>query len=416
MSEQSCVQPKICSFLPLGKTGIGKSTFLNLLAGKDIFETDGSGISCTKNVTKNLIRGKDLNIIPINAPGFCDSDGDEQINMNKLTKFLKDLDHGLNAIAIVISSSDYRLDTNLQKSIKYLYNFFGNGNFWFHVCFIVTHCLPYEDSIIALKKEMTTGDESLKSVTLQMIRDVCNLDEDPEIPFFFFDSMHPQYSPTKESLPIFLEWLKSCDPFDTKNLEIKDVDWQYQEKRNETKTTAGPLKPIFEFVPGEPKMITIEEDDPYVENELRDHEVIREIDEWVDREWDALDICTVGIARLFRDNKIKRTVLKKFTEPYEEKVVKYKKKSSQIFSGEYGKMQKNLIGYYQEEMSVVESYLACWSYNCKKEDIKKKINPVKLNSKTSQPTVTIHYFDKNRNKLDPKKQFSEIEKLKALIG
>ena len=416
MSVQSCIQRKQISFLPLGRTGGGKSSLMNLLAGKAIFETNGSGKSCTKNISKDIVEQDDLILIPIDAPGFCDSDGDEQKNMNALTNFLKKLEHGLNAIAIVICYSDHRLDTNLQKSIKYLYNFFGNGNFWFHVCFVVTHCPPYEEDIINAKKSMTTGEESLKSVTLQMIRDVCNLDKDPEIPFFFFDSKHPNDSPTKESLPIFLEWLKSCEPFDTKNLEIKDVEWQYQEKRNETKTRAGPMKPIFELLPGDPKMITIEEDDPYVEKELRDHEVNREVEEWVDRKWDGLDICTIGIARLFRDNKVKRIVMKKFIESYEEDVVKYRKKSKQIFSGEYGKMQKNLKGYYQEVISIVESYVACWSYNCKSEDIKNKINPVKTNSKTSQPEITIHFFDKNGRKLDPKSKLNDIEELKALIG
>lgn len=249
-----------------------------------------------------------------------------------------------------------------------------------------------------------------------MIRDVCYLDKDPEIPFFFFDSKHPNYPPTKESLPIFLNWLKDCDPFDTTNLEIKDVDWQYQEKRNETKTTAGPMKPVFEFLPGDPKMITIEEDDPYVEKEMRDHEVNREVVEWHEHKWDGIDICTIGIARLFRDNKIKKVVTKKFIETYEENVVKYRKKSKQIFSGEYGQMQKNLKGYYQEVMSIVESYMACWSYNCKSEDIKNKINPVKLDSKTSQPTITIHYFDKNRRKLDTTNNSKEINELIALIG
>lgn len=408
-------EPYIYTLLTLGKMGIGKSTFWNLLAGHQIFKTSGFGVSCTKEVSSQQIPFNDFILLGIDPPGFNDIEG-EQNNSNKITDYLKNLESGLNAVAIVISASDYRLDTNFQNSIKRIYNFFGNGNFWYHVCFVVTHSPAYPEDIAELKESMTTGEFSLKSIMLQTIKDVCNLNQDPEIPFFFFDSKHPNNSPSKESLPEFISWLKQRAPFDTRNLENIDVEWQYKEERQETKTTDGPQLPIYELLPGEPVMMNVEEDVPYTVKENRVHVVEREFEEWVDRDWDAGDICSLGLARLFRDNKVKITVKRKVYINVVEDVVKYLKVTKSVFSGEYGEMQKHLRGYYQEITSITDSYTACWPYNCSHEDIKNKTNPFKKDFKHGEPETQTFYFDENMNKLDPEHQSDKIEQLKAFRG
>lgn len=403
------------SLLAMGNTGIGKSTFLNLISGSQKFKTSSDGKSCTKDISTHEFQFDDIFMESFDSPGLNDSEGEDQENMDKVTNFLRNYEHGLNAVAILISFSDHRLDSNLQRSIKYLYNFFGDGNFWFHVCIIVTHCPPYQEDIDEAKRSMTTGEYSLHSVMQQMIKDVCNLDKEPDIPFFFFDSMHPNYPPTVDSLPQFKNWIKSRDVFKTQDMEIKDVYWQYQEVRHDIKSTDGPKKPIYKLVPGEPKMITVDEDVPYVVKELKMHDVYRDVEEWVTRKWDAIDICILGIPRIFRDNKVKKTVRKKFQEPRYEDVLKYRKEKRTIFSGEFGENQKELKGYYQEKTSITESYTACWSYDCNPNDIKNKINPVKKDSTFSEPEITTTYFDKNCNILDPTTQSNKIEELKLLF-
>lgn len=404
---------KVCTFLTFGKPGAGKSSFLNSVSRSNHFKTSSFGKSCTKEVISYQIQINDTIFLLIDVPGFGDTDGDDQKNMDDLTCHLKNLDHGLNSIVIVITSSDYRLDGNIQNSLKFLYNFFGDGNFWYHVCIVVTHCSPYQEDVDELKQSLTTGEDSLKSIMLQMIKDVCYLDEDPDIPFFFVDSKHPDNYPSKESLPEFIKWLKSCDSFETKNLEMKDVNWQYQEIRHEIKTKTSPKNPIYKFVPGEPQMITVEEDVPYVEIENKVREIEREYIEWVDRKWDKLDKWLIGIPRLFRKNKVKETRKEIIKENYVENVVKYKKELKTIFSGVLGENQKLLKGYYQDVTTVIETYTACWSYNCKPEDIRNKTNPLKRNSTLSIPEITTHYFDPQSNELDQHTQNQEIEELKS---
>ena len=121
-------------------------------------------------------------------------------SINSHYQFMKKREHGLNVVAIVISNSNYRLDASLKKAIKQLYRFFDNGNFWNHVCVIVTHCPPFPDEIAELKKSMTTGTNSLHSEMIKLIKNVCKLEKYPEIPFYFFDSLHPNCYPTNESL------------------------------------------------------------------------------------------------------------------------------------------------------------------------------------------------------------------------
>ena len=141
MSSQSCVDLKCINFLPTGRTGFGKSTFINSICNSNYFKTSSLAKSCTKEVSCNQFQVDNTIFMPIDVPGLYDSNGidEDQKNMKSLVDFLKKHDHRLNGIGIVISCSDHRLDTITKKLIKLLYQIIVDDKIWSHFCVIVTH-------------------------------------------------------------------------------------------------------------------------------------------------------------------------------------------------------------------------------------------------------------------------------------
>lgn len=60
------------AIVAIGVTGGGKSTLLNILAGKDVFEAAEGAKGCTKKVKKEIVRFQDLAIALIDTPGLLD--------------------------------------------------------------------------------------------------------------------------------------------------------------------------------------------------------------------------------------------------------------------------------------------------------------------------------------------------------
>ena len=95
---------------------------------------------------------------------------------------------------------------------------------------------------------------------------------------------------------------------------------------------------------------------------------MRQVEYWGERDWDAGDIFSFGIARAFRDNKKKCTRWETYSEPYEYPVTKYRDRERVIEKP--GDLQYVIKGYYQEVKSVIKSWIAYWDYEV---DVIKKI-------------------------------------------
>ena len=412
MSVQSCVDQKCFSFLPTGRTGVGKSTFINSICNSDYFKTSSLAKSCTKEVSCNQFQVDDEIFLPIDVPGLYDSNGidEDQKNMQSLVDFLKKYDHGLNGIGLVISYSDHRLDTITKKIIKLLYQFIGDDKLWSHFCVIVTHCPPYHEEIEKLKKTMTHDKDSLRASIINLIKGISHIKEEPHVPFFFVDSMHPKCSPSRETLPQFKEWLFSLSSIKTTDLREPDVKYQYKENRCRTEVLYGQMKPIYKYERGESKWITVTESVPYVENEIRYITKIRQVEYWGERDWDAGDIFSFGIARAFRDNRKKCTRWETYKEPYEHPVTKYRERERVVEKP--GDLQYVIKGYYQEVKKVTKSWIAYWNYEV---DIIEKNNPTYEADFDINTETKIEYFDNRKNRLSSYYNYSEIWELKRLI-
>jgi len=124
----------------VGKTGHGKSTFVNRLAGdtslmadKGPCTTSNSAQSCTKSLQK-INCGK---LCIIDCPGWADSGGADRHHSNNLCAFLKGCG-GINGIVLVRNATEYRFDADFQKKLKHLANIFGD-DLWDNLIIVLTH-------------------------------------------------------------------------------------------------------------------------------------------------------------------------------------------------------------------------------------------------------------------------------------
>ena len=129
------------SFILLGKTGAGKSSLCNCIAKeKDKFTVGDSFESCTTQTSSQTIKNEEnkCNLFVIDTPGFEDSEGRDDKNIESMKQYIKDNER-IKSVIIVIDFRITRVDLSLKKSIKTIAELFPLDNFWSHVIIVWSH-------------------------------------------------------------------------------------------------------------------------------------------------------------------------------------------------------------------------------------------------------------------------------------
>ena len=129
------------SFILLGKTGAGKSSLCNCIAKeKDKFKVGDSFESCTSLTSSQTIKNEEnkCNLFVIDTPGFEDSEGRDDKNIESMKQYIKDNER-IKSVIIVIDFRITRVDLSLKKSIKTIAELFPLDNFWSHVIIVWSH-------------------------------------------------------------------------------------------------------------------------------------------------------------------------------------------------------------------------------------------------------------------------------------
>ena len=123
-------------FTAIGITGEGKSSFLNILSGKNKFSISSKGNSETQTVQHVSFSFNGTSFVAIDTPGLDDS-----VDNSKKIKDLKRLISvypTLKCLLIVKKYNNFRLSLSIQESIKVFMEAFPKKNFWDHVIVINT--------------------------------------------------------------------------------------------------------------------------------------------------------------------------------------------------------------------------------------------------------------------------------------
>ena len=119
----------------LGKTGVGKSSFINSITKKKECTIGNTSKSCTKNLKRVNRTFDGYNYYFIDTPGLDDA-SDEDKNIQKLgdlTKYPR-----ISVFLICLKYDDIRLSNSLKNSLIVFMDIFPSPDFWDHILIIYT--------------------------------------------------------------------------------------------------------------------------------------------------------------------------------------------------------------------------------------------------------------------------------------
>ena len=120
----------------LGKTGVGKSSFINCITGKNKCKIGNDTDSCTKNISQVDISNNGFNYYFVDTPGLDDGKGDEE-NIKELESLKKKYPR-INVLIICLKLNDLKLLSSLKTMLIKFMELFPCYSFWEHVLILRT--------------------------------------------------------------------------------------------------------------------------------------------------------------------------------------------------------------------------------------------------------------------------------------
>ena len=177
-------------FTAIGITGEGKSSFLNILSGKNKFSISSKGNSETQTVQHVSFSFNGTSFVAIDTPGLDDS-----VDNSKKIKDLKRLISvypTLKCLLIVKKYNNFRLSLSIQESIKVFMEAFPKKNFWDHVIVINTFSNPNDESFreyFENEKEFFL-DKIINCRNIRELMEKKNIEMPKNITEYFIDNKH----------------------------------------------------------------------------------------------------------------------------------------------------------------------------------------------------------------------------------
>lgn len=171
----------------LGKTGTGKSSFINCITNNNNCEIGKSGKACTKKIVQSDIINDGYNFYFVDTPGLDDGDGDKE-NIDKLHNIKKKYPR-INVMIICLHFDDLRLTNSLKQILIQFMEIFPCADFWNHILILRTHAersKKFEKKKNEIKGKLLTSIHDDKDLNNYMKKNNINLPAN--LKEFFVDS------------------------------------------------------------------------------------------------------------------------------------------------------------------------------------------------------------------------------------
>ena len=145
--------PSYINIFCLGKTGSGKSTFLNKFFNEKRSKQGGTGKSTTTKIIRYGIESFPIRIYDI--PGFEGKDSIKIVN-KKLSETIKEMNNDKDRVHLILYFINFKEETIFYKMEDIIINTLRENNSDVRIIFVLTHCSinPYEEKLNRKKKDI----------------------------------------------------------------------------------------------------------------------------------------------------------------------------------------------------------------------------------------------------------------------
>ncbi|KAK2954923.1 hypothetical protein BLNAU_10062 [Blattamonas nauphoetae] len=237
----SSSRPQKIKLTAFGPTGDGKSQFLSMLYGQEVFAIGHTGESRTIRSSRVDCKINDQHLRLIDQPGISTLGQMEQGHLDTMHLSLK-REGSIYAICLCIRASRNRVDFAIQTTLRYLRNMFAKPDIYQHLCLIITHTDKQLKKTQFLNRMLPIMNKEIDELFENQ------RSEHGELPIFFFDSAIIPDRATKAEKERFLAHVATLSAISTS--DINRFDARYKLVTEEI---------IEETRPGSPRrhMITI---------------------------------------------------------------------------------------------------------------------------------------------------------------
>ena len=121
--------------LVLGKSGVGKTTFVNTIIKSNIFETSDGPHMCTRKCQIGRLTFQNKHYSFIDTPGFDDPYDESE---NEINKAISE-NPNIKCIILLFNIHEVRIKQSTAELLEKLIKRFPIKNFWEHIIVVRTH-------------------------------------------------------------------------------------------------------------------------------------------------------------------------------------------------------------------------------------------------------------------------------------
>ena len=181
LTKEEVIKAKENSFILLGKTGVGKTSLLNVIFGKDIGKVGHTTLSETKEPNyyclKEKINDENIYFCIIDTPGLYDTRGFEvdEIQKKEIMTLISNENIKIKGLLFLSNFQSERLDASEQTTLIEYIKMFPLKDFWKRIIFVFTHYFgdPNSYSKEEIKENNNIYQSQIFHNLMIKVKDVC---------------------------------------------------------------------------------------------------------------------------------------------------------------------------------------------------------------------------------------------------